>query len=437
MKLIPKEFSKFPGILNNKCRFASYDILIAASLHLVSAFLILHTKGLSYQDLNKGSFFINVKTGDVLICDNDNVSSGGEGNSAKIKGMQGYMAPEIVTKKVTHPNTETDRHSLAVVLFLLFIHQHPLYGKKVAEGDGMPDPKIFEGTDPVFIFDPQNKSNRPTLPEHKGADANWGVLPNYIQELFVKAFGDGLKEPAKRPTDGQWQKTLLKFRDEYIGDQCPNPSCSGGNLSDSKIIHIQCKKCGKTFDQPARFKCGDFIVPLLPGKKFYVYHIDKSTDISTADYMAVVGEIIASKKTPNIFGIKNLSKDTWNVAAPNGENKEVKSNEVVSIKGGSEIIFKNMTGQIVFQLSTDKYTISLYPSQKVYAYDKTGNKKLIAEVIQSKKNPRKWGLKNLSSEVWIYKSVWGETGKVKPDEVMSVARGCQVNFGSMSGRITG
>ena len=32
------------------------------------------TGGYSYQDLNDGNFFINPQSGDVLICDNDNVA---------------------------------------------------------------------------------------------------------------------------------------------------------------------------------------------------------------------------------------------------------------------------------------------------------------------------------------------------------------------------
>jgi serine/threonine protein kinase len=437
MGLCPKEFSKFPGILNNIRRFDSYDVMLAAALNLASAFRVLHTKGLSYQDLNKGSFFINVKSGAVLICDNDNVSSGGEGNSARIKGMQGYWAPEIVTEKVTHPSTETDRHSLAVVLFLLFIHQHPLYGKKTAEGDGMPDPKVFEGTNPVFIFDPKNDSNRPILPEPKGAPGNWAVLPPYVRELFEQAFGEGLREPTKRPTELQWQQALLRFRDEYIGDQCPNPQCLGGDLTDSKISHLYCKKCGKTFDQPARFQCGDYLIPLLPGKKIYGYHVDKTADLSVVDYMSVAGEVFASGKTPGLLGIKNLSKNIWHVAAPNGENITVAHNQVVSIKCGSEITFKNTTAQIVFQFSTGTYTVPLYPGQKLYADTKADTKTVIAEVITSKNNLHKWGLKNLSSDAWTYKSIGEEQGKVGYDEVMSIARGCQINFGSMSGKITG
>lgn len=34
---------------------------------------MLHRHGYSYQDLNDGNFFINPESGDVLICDNDNV----------------------------------------------------------------------------------------------------------------------------------------------------------------------------------------------------------------------------------------------------------------------------------------------------------------------------------------------------------------------------
>ena len=64
---------------------------------------------MSYQDLNDGNFFIDVSNGDILICDNDNVTPDGMKNAGNIGGKPGYMAPEIVCGK-SHPNSLTDCH---------------------------------------------------------------------------------------------------------------------------------------------------------------------------------------------------------------------------------------------------------------------------------------------------------------------------------------
>lgn len=67
--------------------------------------------------------------GDLLICDNDNIAP--YGTNTGILGKCRYMAPEIVRKE-KQPDAQSDRFSLAVILFLLFFNNHPLEGALVA-----------------------------------------------------------------------------------------------------------------------------------------------------------------------------------------------------------------------------------------------------------------------------------------------------------------
>lgn len=62
----------------------------------------------------------------MLICDNDNVSP--FGTNLGIMGKQRWMAPEIVMGK-NDPDKNSDRFSLAVVLFRLLFINHPLEGR--------------------------------------------------------------------------------------------------------------------------------------------------------------------------------------------------------------------------------------------------------------------------------------------------------------------
>ena len=95
-------------------KFASLDVMLTAAINIVKAFRALHLAGKSYQDLNDGGFFIDTKTGDVLVCDCDNVAA--DGDNFGIGGMPGFMAPEVV-RGIAKPDVLTDRYSLAVVLF--------------------------------------------------------------------------------------------------------------------------------------------------------------------------------------------------------------------------------------------------------------------------------------------------------------------------------
>lgn len=76
-----------------------------------------------------------------------------------VLGTPGFMAPEIVRGE-KRPSRETDRYSLSVLLFYLFMVNHPLEGKLEANikcMDYAARVKLY-GTDPVFIFDPDNRT---------------------------------------------------------------------------------------------------------------------------------------------------------------------------------------------------------------------------------------------------------------------------------------
>ena len=60
------------------------------------------------------------------------------------------------------------------------------------------------GTDPVFIFDPNNKTNRPVKGIHDNATIYWPLYPEKLRQMFTKAFTVGLNEPSKRITEPEW-----------------------------------------------------------------------------------------------------------------------------------------------------------------------------------------------------------------------------------------
>ena len=74
MKLRPRGYREFSDFMLAKVQFSSMAANINAAIKICDAFQKLHIRGLSYQDMNDGNFFINPKNGDVLICDNDNVA---------------------------------------------------------------------------------------------------------------------------------------------------------------------------------------------------------------------------------------------------------------------------------------------------------------------------------------------------------------------------
>lgn len=340
MNLRPKNFVEFSDILNAKVDFPDTKTIVYAALNIVNAFRELHMKGLSYQDLNDGGFFINMQTGDVLICDNDNVTPGGIKNPGNVGGKPGYMAPEVF-RGDSFPGVLTDNYSLAVILFKLFCLHDPLMGKAYVDSICITEKREMElyGTHPVFIFNPQDDSNRPVQGIHSNPIKIWPRLPQYIKDAFITSFVDGIKDSNARLPDDEWQKKLLRFLDEIL--VCP--ICGSEHMiykfNAGQPMNFACKH---TFSYPYILHVKNYAVPLFPGTKIRACHINKDS----GDYTKIEGEVIMNKNNNALWGIKNLGDVTWTFSVPNGQIKTVEKNNVVPIAQGMEINFGNTTGKV-------------------------------------------------------------------------------------------
>src|SRR6266849_2113861 len=74
--VMPLRDSRFRGIVDMMKRRTepSFRALTTAGLELSHSYLQLHAKGLCYRDISFGNAFFDPESGEVLICDNDNVA---------------------------------------------------------------------------------------------------------------------------------------------------------------------------------------------------------------------------------------------------------------------------------------------------------------------------------------------------------------------------
>ncbi|GHV93457.1 hypothetical protein AGMMS50268_39600 [Spirochaetia bacterium] len=427
MDLRPQEYSKFPAILNNRAKFTNDEIIILAALNIVTVFRILHNDGSSYQDLNDGSFFINVNTGDVLVCDNDNVTPGDKQNSGGVKGKLFYMAPEVVTGG--HPSILSDCHSLAVVLFKLFIRHDPFMG--IAD-DGDTSDEVLYGTHPVFIFDPKDTSNRP-YPDYKNPLLLWPRKPRLLQEAFEKSFTSGLKNPGERLTELEWQKVLIKLRDECI--LCPTKSCNKTTLHEENGS-IACKDCGNIYKPPSRLFVGEYSIPLFQGKRLYACH---TVNLNT-DYTTITGKVVKSKNAPYNLGIQNLTDDIWTFTWPDGKTDNITKGNVIPIGVGVEISFKGVTGKIALRLVIDNKSMPLYRGQKLFAKQTRQNysdsKLVTGKVVMNKNTPGILGLQNLTDDIWTFTWPDGKNEQIAKNGVIPIGIDVKITFSGITGIIT-
>ena len=336
MGLRPDGYHEVTDFMLRNVTFASYRIAIDAALHIVSAFRILHNAGYSYQDLNDGNFFIDPRTGKVLICDNDNVAPNGV--ETGILGKPRYMAPEIVTGK-KKPDNLSDRFSMSIIIFILFCMNHPLEGKRSLAACLSPElqEKLY-GTDPVFIMDPTNKENSPDPKIHKNVIKVWPCLPEYMRTLFLSAFSKkAMESPNARPKELDWINNLVKFRSDTIRCQC------GNEVFTQNGVPCRCETCKRMIDIPYRLEFSEYAIPGAADSRIYRCQLGTC---NADEALMPMGRILAKKEDRSILGLKNLSDRSWNATTPSGKAKKVMPGEVIPIKDGITFTINTETIQI-------------------------------------------------------------------------------------------
>ena len=118
MPLREKRYKSIVDLLKRRAE-PSFEALCKATYNLTKGYQKLHQMGFCYRDISWGNLFFDPDNGDVVICDNDNVSPNGDKSSA-VNGTWRFMAPEIVLEKAK-PSRNTDLYSLAVLLFYMFM----------------------------------------------------------------------------------------------------------------------------------------------------------------------------------------------------------------------------------------------------------------------------------------------------------------------------
>lgn len=329
MKLRPQDYFEFGNFLLAKKTFKSFNAMLAAAMKICNGFKMLHRHGYSYQDLNDGNFFINPETGDVLICDNDNVMPQGE--KSGIMGKARYMAPEVVAGGV--PDKYSDRFSLSVILFMLFFANHPFEGAKVVACPCMTEAfeKKFYGSEDVFIYDPTDKSNLPVRGVHKNVIRRWPVFPKKLKDVFIHEFSrECLENKNTRMIEDGWERLISQVRDELV--LCP--FCKDETFVEPEQSTCTCMNCGKTLDVSNRLKIANRQIILTLNTEIF---LDRD---NTAD-----AKVVASPKGDGTIWIQNISTNQWSVETPSGKLKAVDPNGALPVKAGLKITFGNFGGE--------------------------------------------------------------------------------------------
>jgi eukaryotic-like serine/threonine-protein kinase len=344
MRLREPRFKSILDLMKRRIE-PTFRVLATAGLNLSDHFLRLHTEGLCYRDISFGNAFFDPATGEVLVADNDNVAVNGAATIG-VLGTPRFMAPEVVRGEAM-PSTETDLFSLAVLLFYMLMMHHPLEGRREHEIRCLDLPAMTKlyGTDPLFIFDPADRSNEPVPGFHDNAIAFWPLYPQFVRALFVRAFTDGLGDAKNgRVRESEWRRVMADLRDAIL--YCA--ACGAENFYDAVELKATgslrpCWSCGAKLALPPRLRIGGRVVVLAHDATLYPHHVDPQR---LYDFSTPVAAVAEHPRTPGLWGLRNLSDRKWVSTTADGASHDVQPGRSATIAAGTRIQFGSAEGEI-------------------------------------------------------------------------------------------
>ncbi len=221
----------------------------------------LHAAGLAHSDLSYKNVLVDPTTGSAAVIDIDGLVVPGK-FPPDVIGTPDFIAPEVMATlhlPVKDPNRklpriETDRHALAVLIYMYMLYRHPLKGGLIHPAKTEEERQSLEmGAKALFDEHPADTRNRPNLKEVRKGDlpfADVTKLPYtitgpYLKALFDRAFVDGLHNPGARPLADEWESALIKTVD--LMQPCSNSSCTHKWYVFDNSTKPKCPFCGTAF----------------------------------------------------------------------------------------------------------------------------------------------------------------------------------------------
>jgi DNA-binding helix-hairpin-helix protein with protein kinase domain len=312
----------------------TFRAVVTTALSLAAEFLRLHAGGNCYRDISWGNLWFDPDTGEVAISDCDNIAPAGR--IGAILGSPGFMAPELVRGEAL-PSALTDLHALAVMLFIALMVSHPLRGRRellvYASGDQERGDLVLFGTEPRFIFDPDDDANRPDPAAHPAAAAYWAIYPGFVRQLFTQAFTEGLRDPHRRVTESEWRQAMARLRDSIF--RCAR--CEAENFYDLDALRAaggatgSCWSCAQPLELPPRMRLGESVVLLTPETRLYPHHLGSRR---LYDFRRPIAEAFGDP-----LRLVNLSDAAWTLRLDGTPARPLPPGQDTAVQDGLRIDF--------------------------------------------------------------------------------------------------
>jgi serine/threonine protein kinase len=331
----------------------------------------MHAAGLAHSDLSYKNVLLDPTSGKASIIDIDGLVVPGK-FPPDVLGTPDFIAPEVIATKHLKkddanrqlPKIATDRHALAVLVYMYLLYRHPLRGRKIHDIDPAKDEDFTMGARALFIEHSTDKSNRvkvtdlhsSQLPQGDPTKIPYSVCGPYLKKLFDKAFIDGLHNPSARPTADEWEQSLLKTVD--LMQPCQNPNCWHKWFVFDNTTNPKCPFCDTEYKgqlpvlnlysshKEGIFKPDNYRLMVYHNQYLYPWHVNRNISPNeklTDDQKRPVGYFVFHNNKWLLVNqrLNDLEDKTYGIKIPIGQAVELTDNKQILLskdQGGRLII---------------------------------------------------------------------------------------------------
>ncbi|MEM0997026.1 MAG: lipopolysaccharide kinase InaA family protein [Bacteroidota bacterium] len=341
---------------------------LAINIKIARAVRRMHAAGLAHSDLSYKNVLVDPAGGNACIIDIDGLVVPGK-FPPDVVGTPDFIAPEVMASlqrakgdpERVLPSIATDRHALAVLIYMYLLFRHPLRGSQVHDVDPQRDEVLAMGKKALFIEHPTDDSNR-VLPYHiRPSELPWkntGKIPYsvggpYLKELFDRAFIAGLHDPSRRPGANEWERALVKTND--LVQPCVNPRCIQKWYVFDNTRQPRCPFCGTPFRGKlpvlnlyssrggTRFMPDDHRLMVYNEQYLYPWHVNRNVfpnEKLTPEQRAPVGYfvrhegkwVLVNQRMPDLTAIES------------GTQRPIPIGSMVELQDGQQLLLSRADG---------------------------------------------------------------------------------------------
>lgn len=332
----------------------------------------MHAAGLAHSDLSYKNVLVDPVGGNACIIDIDSLVVPGK-FPPDVVGTPDFIAPEVMASlslpredpRKCLPRIETDRHALAVLIYMYLLYRHPLRGRKIHSADPQKDEELSMGSQALFVENRSDASNRPDPSTQRPSELPWADVSKvsyqttgpYLKALFDQAFIEGLHDPSRRPTATDFELDLIRTID--LLQPCSNKSCDQKWFVFDNTTNPKCPFCGTSYNRAlpvlnlysarggTNYRPDNHRVMVYHNQYLYEWHVFRNVSPNeklSGDQVKPVGYFVFHLGkwvfiNQRLTGMKDLTAD-----------REIGINEMVELSEGQQILLSPEEGGRLIQV---------------------------------------------------------------------------------------